>query len=358
MTESLIAIIFGGQNTEYDVSCRSAMAVLGNLDRTRFQPLPIRIDSEGVWHVAKSAQVPAGVEFAQLVELTSGEVGSRADSMGRALEALGSVDAVFPVLHGILGEDGTVQGLLDLLGVPYVGNGVTAGAVGIDKVLTKAVLRANGIPVADEVVLSDPGQTLTDAERERLGLPVFVKPNTGGSSFGVSRVADWHDLDGAVALAFESGNSVLVEPAVSGREIQIAVLEHPDGRIVASPPLEIRMDSSRHAWFNSDAKYQDSTTTFAIPAPVTAETRSYLTDSAVRVFRTLRGRGLMRVDFFVDEPGRIVLNEVNTMPGLGSSSGFPAVWSSTGLSYSRMLDILLDTALARGRRVPISSAMS
>jgi D-alanine-D-alanine ligase len=358
MTESLIAIIFGGQNTEYDVSCRSAASVLANLDRTRFWPLPIRIDRDGVWHVAPTTRVPATVDAAGLIELTSGDAGTRAQSMGRALEALDSADAAFPILHGILGEDGTVQGMLDLLGVPYVGNGVTASAAGIDKVLTKAILRGSGVPVADEVVLTEPGQTLTGADRVRLGLPVFVKPNTGGSSFGVTRVTDWDSLDSAVALAFEWSTSVLIEPAVPGSEIQIAVLEHPDGSVVASPPLGILMDSTRHAWFSSDAKYQDSATTFAIPAPIPPHTREYLSDTALRVFRTLNGNGLMRVDFFVDGPDRVVLNEVNTMPGLGSSSGFPSVWNSTGLTYPRMLDILLDTALARGRRIPAPSAIS
>ncbi|GLZ00490.1 D-alanine--D-alanine ligase family protein [Actinoplanes sp. NBRC 103695] len=351
MTEIVVGVVFGGQNTEYDVSCRSAVSVLDNLDRGRFRAVPVRIGQDGAWHVATVAEFPAELDADQLVALTSNDVSTRAASMAAAIEALGSVDVVFPVLHGALGEDGTVAGLLDLLGVPYVGAGVLAGATGMDKEITKALLKAEGIAVADGLVLRDPEDTVTDVERKRLGLPVFVKPASGGSSVGVTRVTDWADLDQAVATAFAGDTKVLVEPAVPGREIDIAVLEHPDGRVEAGPPLEILMDAHRHHFFSATAKYRDGSTKFGIPAPVDADTGWYLADAAVRAFRALGCAGLIRVDFFVHAGANgvteVVLNEVNTMPGLTSVSQFPAAWRAAGVPYTELLGILIDTALAR-----------
>jgi len=357
MSKTRIGVVFGGQNTEHHVSCASAAGVLANLRRDRYEPVPVRIAEDGTWRVATAGEVPAGLDAAGLIALTSGTDDDRAGSMAAAIAALGSVDVIFPVLHGVLGEDGAVQGLFDLLGVPYVGCGVPASAVGMDKEFTKTVLRAEGITVADGVVLREPGETLTELDRKRFGLPVFVKPNSGGSSIGITRVAEWAGLDAAVAEAFRVDTKVLVEPAVAGREVGISVLEHPDGRVATAPPVESRMDAGRHTFLDHAAKYEDSTTSLRIPADVSPAVAAALAEMATVAFRVLGCVGLVRVDFFVHVEGgetTIVLNEVNTLPGLTPASQFPAAWAKGGLAYPELLDVLVDTALARGvrRRTP------
>ena len=353
MTKVRVGVLFGGQNSEHGVSCDSTAGVLSYLDRERFEPVPIRIAEDGTWRVARTGDIPPELDAAGLVALTSGETGTRAETMASAIAALGSVDVVFPVFHGSFGEDGTVAGLLDLLGVPYVGCGALAGAVAMDKEFTKTVLRADGFPVADGVVLRSAGDTLTEVDRKQLGLPVFVKPNSGGSSIGITRVDDWAMLDAAVASAFRMDTKVLVEPAIPGRELGIPVLEFPDGRVEVGPPAETVWEPSRHQFASFDAKYRDRTTSKRIPAAVDPEVGTTLAELAVRAFRLLGCAGLIRADFFVHEDGMttsIVLNEVNTFPGFTATSWFPASWASAGLSYAQLLDVLVDTAVAQGVR--------
>jgi D-alanine-D-alanine ligase len=343
-----VAVVFGGRSTEHDVSCRSAVSVISHLDPGRYEVLPVRITREGEWIAGAPGPVRADLDVDALRGMTAGPAPTA--GLASAMAAIGGADVVFPVLHGVFGEDGTVQGMLELLGVPYVGSGVTASAVSIDKELTKTVLRAGGLPVAGGVVLRDPAEVVGEADRERLGLPVFVKPCSGGSSIGVTRVDDWEKLDAAVAEAFRTDRKVLVEPAVPGREIDIPVLQFPDGRVVAGPALEIR-PSAAHDFFSYTAKYEDKETIFDIPARIDERTSARLAEAAVRAFRALGCAGLLRVDFFVDTsvdgPPEIVLNEVNTMPGLTSVSQFPAAWRTAGTDYTALLTVLVDTALAR-----------
>jgi len=336
-----IAVVFGGRSGEHDVSVHSAASVLANLNRDRYEVIPVRITPTGIWRVGQDGD-----------ELLAGhepDDGDRTDlwrSMTGAVALLRTVDVVFPVLHGAYGEDGTIQSLLEIAGIPYVGNGVIASAVGMDKEFTKKILSADGLPVARSVVVHASTEIPMDTVMG-LGLPVFVKPARSGSSLGVSKVEDWGDLPGAVATATAVDSKVLIEEAILGREIDLGVLEHPDGRLEAGPPLEIRM-AGDHTFFDYEAKYHsEGATTFDIPAEVSPELTARLQDYAVRVFESLGCSGLLRIDFFVRESMDPVINEVNTFPGFTAASQYPAIWRAAGLDFSALLDILITTARTR-----------
>jgi D-alanine-D-alanine ligase len=264
-----------------------------------------------------------------------------------ALGAAVDVDVVFPVLHGPYGEDGTIQGLLELAGVPYVGAGVLASAAAMDKEFTKKLLAAEGLPVGDWAVLRAGVPTLSEADRARLGLPVFVKPARAGSSLGVSRVDSWTDLDAAIDHARQTDPKVLVEAAVLGREIECGVLEYPDGRVEASPTAEIHLGGD-HTFYDFDAKYLEDVATFDIPADLPDGTAARIRDLSVRAFAALDAQGLARVDFFVRPDGEVVINEVNTLPGFTPISMYPRMWAAGGVSYPELITVLIRTALARG----------
>ncbi|MFI5494458.1 D-alanine--D-alanine ligase family protein [Actinoplanes sp. NPDC051859] len=341
-----VAVLFGGRSTEHDVSCKSAASVVQSLDRDRYEVVPIRITVDGEWIVGTD-QAAGTVDDAALRAMTPEPPGPRpavVESLFRALEALRDVDVVMPILHGPYGEDGTVQSVLELAGIPYVGSGVLASAASMDKEFTKKILAAEGIQVAAGVVLRSEQDVVTRAEQSRLGLPAFVKPSRGGSSIGVSRVDDWAELPAALEAAQLCDTKVLVEAGVPGREIDVGVLELPDGRLVASPPLEIRMVGE--GFFDFDAKYREGRTEFVVPADLDPDTTEWLGAEAIRVFRTLGCAGLLRVDFFVDPVHGLTVNEVNTMPGFTAASQFPRMWQAAGTTYPELLDLMIATALA------------
>lgn len=346
-----VAVLFGGRNTEHEVSCQSAVGVLRNLDRTRYHITPVHITVDGVWVPGVDAGPP--VDAASLLaSFTGAAPADPLTSIAEALQLLAGVDVVFPVLHGPFGEDGTMQGLLQMAGTPYVGSGVLASATAMDKEYTKKILATAGFAVADGVVVGPGDETVEQADRDRLGLPVFVKPARGGSSIGVSRVDDWDDLAAALEEARARDSKVLVEAAVHGREIDVAVLEKADGTVVTAPALEIKIADDR-GFFDYEGKYTDAGTTFVIPADLNATQERLLADAAVGVFRALGCAGLLRADFFLTErDGHSVpvVNEVNTIPGLTSHSQYPQMWQAAGVSYTRLLDELLATALASGHR--------
>jgi D-alanine-D-alanine ligase len=338
-----VAVVFGGQSSEHAISCVSAGSVLTHLDRSRFDVIPIGISAEGAW-VAGTAD-PAELMIR----------GRRLPAVGRASralepgEALRGVDVVFPVLHGAFGEDGTIQGLLELAGLPYVGSGVLASAVGMDKEFTRKLLRVEGLPVTDTVVLRGPDVTLTPQQRARLGLPVFVKPARAGSSVGISKVTGWSQLPAAVATARAVDPKVLVEAAVLGREVECGVLEFPDGRVAASLPAEIRVVGEGCAdWYDFNAKYLDDACEFDIPAKLNDDVTAAVQEMAVAAFRALDCQGLARVDFFIGPDDALTINEINTMPGFTPISMYPRMWAVTGVDYPTLLSTLIDTALARG----------
>ena len=269
---------------------------------------------------------------------------------GAAGEMLASVDVVFPVLHGPYGEDGTIQGLLELAGVPYVGAGVLASAAGMDKEFTKKLLAADGLPIGDHVVLRPHQPTLELEERERLGLPVFVKPARGGSSIGVSRVTAWDQLPAAIADARTHDPKVIVEAAVPGRELECGVLEFPDGRVEASTVGEIRVAGVRgreDAFYDFATKYLEDAAELDVPAKIDDEVADEVRQLAIRAFRAIDCQGLARVDFFLTDDGPVV-NEINTMPGFTTISMYPRMWAASGVDYPTLLAAMVDTALARG----------
>jgi D-alanine-D-alanine ligase len=253
------------------------------------------------------------------------------------------------VLHGAFGEDGTVQGLLELADTPYVGAGVLASAAAMDKEFAKKLLAAEGLPVGRYVGVPRGQSTLEEADRERLGLPVFVKPSRAGSSIGISKVTAWDQLDDAIALAKGTDPKVLVEAAVVGREVECGVLEFPDGRVEASLPAEIRMLSEEsNAWYDFETKYLGEDAELDIPAKLNDVLTERLRATAVKAFRALDCQGLARVDFFVGEDGELTINEVNTMPGFTTKSAYPKMWEVTGVDYPTLLSTLIETAIARG----------
>ena len=359
-----VAVVFGGRSSEHAISCVSAGSVLTHLDRERFDVIPVGITRDGAWVVGtddprqltiRDRELPAVAESATALALPADPTrgGLVVLDPDRAGEVFSGVDVVFPVLHGPYGEDGTIQGLLELAGVPYVGAGVLASAAGMDKEFTKKLLAADGLPVGDLVVLRPGTATLTEEQRERLGLPVFVKPARAGSSVGITRVTEWAALDPAIAAARAHDPKVLVEAAVAGREVECGVLELPDGSVRASLPAEIRIvgagaDGAVPEFYDFQAKYLDDVCEFDIPAKLDDATSERLRELAVAAFRALDGQGLARVDFFVGPDGELTVNEVNTMPGFTPISMYPRMWAVTGIDYPTLLATLVETALARG----------
>jgi alanine racemase len=341
-----VLVLFGGPGGEYEVSCASAASIVTHLDRDRYTVQPVRISPDGDW-IEGPADFAGGVVGPHdLVAATpaagTGLRGGRAQN----LAVLAAADVVIPALHGPFGEDGTLQALMDAVGARYVGSGMAASALGMDKDAAKRVLLTNGLPVADWAVLRSEGEELADGERERLGLPVFVKPARSGSSVGVSRVQNWDELSTAIAGARKWDERVLVEAAVVGREVDVAVLEHPDGRLEAGPPLEIRFAGGRD-FFDYDAKYADQATSFTIPAELDPAITAELRRLALRAFEILGCRGLARVDFLLRGGVEPVFNEINTFPGFTVHSQYPSIWAAAGLPFGRLLDLLIESALAK-----------
>ncbi len=352
-----VAVVFGGRSGEHPVSCISAAGVLGNIDSDAFDVTAIGITPEGSWLRMDPAAIPAA-SGRELPKVSHGSaVAMPADPTAAAMVSLVpgdptdptlDVDVVFPVLHGPYGEDGTIQGLLELAGVPYVGAGVLASATAMDKEFTKKLLAAEDLPVGNWAVLRPGVKTLTESDRNRLGLPVFVKPARAGSSLGVSRVDSWADLERAIDYARHTDPKVLVEAAVLGREIECGVLEYPDGRIEASPTAEIHVGGD-HEFYDFDAKYlDDAAATFDIPAFLSDDVTARIKDLSRRAFSALDAQGLARVDFFVRPDGDVVINEVNTLPGFTPISMYPRMWAAGGISYSELITVLIRTALVRG----------
>lgn len=357
-----VAVVFGGRSNEHAISCVSAGSILRNLDPERFEVVAVGITPDGSWVLTDgdpqalaiaNRQLPrvsaeSGTELALSADpLRAGQLVSL--SPGGA-EVLASVDVVFPVLHGPYGEDGTIQGLLELAGVPYVGAGVLASAAGMDKEFTKKLLVAEGLPIGDYAVLRASQSELDADQRARLGLPVFVKPARGGSSIGVSRVTSWQELPAAIEYARQHDPKVIVEAAIIGRELECGVLEFPDGTMQASTIGEIRVAGVRgreDAFYDFATKYLDDAAELDVPAKIDDDVSDTLRDLAIRSFNAIDGRGLARVDFFLTEDGPLI-NEVNTMPGFTTISMYPRMWAANGVDYQSLLSTMVDTALSRG----------
>jgi D-alanine-D-alanine ligase len=351
-----VAVLFGGRSSEHAISCVSAGSVLAALDRDRYDVLPIGITPDGRWVLAADDPASLAIRDRALpaVDPTGTGLALPGDPTAKGLVVLdagevpadlGAVDVVFPLLHGPYGEDGTVQGLLELAGVPYVGSGVFASAACMDKAQMKRLFAAAGLPSPRYAVVRA-GRPVPPAVRD-LGLPVFVKPARAGSSMGITKVDDWADLDGALAAAHRHDPKALVEEAVAGREIECGVLAGLDGTPEASVPAEVRVTGGQ-AFYDFEAKYLDDATEFDIPPDLDDETIGRVRALAVEAFEALDCEGLARVDFFVCADGRIFVNEVNTMPGFTPASMFPRMWAAAGVSYPQLVDRLIRDALRRG----------
>ncbi|TML24873.1 MAG: D-alanine--D-alanine ligase [Actinobacteria bacterium] len=354
-----IAIVFGGRSPEHAISCVSAGSILAALDPDEFEALPVGITRTGQWVLTSTDPARLAIADRQLPEVTAGSGTSvvlSGDPNARGLVvldptegagALGDVDVVFPVLHGAYGEDGTIQGLLEMAGLPYVGANVFASAAAMDKEFTKKLAAAEGIPTGPYVALRG-GQSLTEEDKARLGLPVFVKPARAGSSYGITKVTDWAQLEAAVAAARAIDPKILVEQGIVGREIECGVLEGEyGGSPEASLLAEIRVVTGQE-FYDFEAKYLDDSCEYDIPADLPDNVTRQIQDYARRTFTALDCAGLARVDFFVTADQQVYLNEINTMPGFTSTSMFPRMWAATGLEYPKLISRLIRTALRRG----------
>ena len=346
MERQRVAVIFGGRSGEHEVSLRSARSVIGALDRERWEVAPIGVTRMGEWlSVAETEEALAeGIE-------TLDEGGTLLTS-GSALTELGACDVAFPLIHGTYGEDGCLQGLLEMADIPYAGAGVAASGVGMDKAVQKALFREAGIPIARYVVLRhwEVERDLEEARRfveDEVGYPCFTKPANGGSSIGITRVASREDLGQAFAAALLHDEKVVVEQAIAGREVECSVLgnESPEAAVVVG-----EIDPDRE-FYDYDSKYAvDSRTALHVPARIDAEAVERVRELALRMYLAMGCEGYARVDFFVSEDGEATGSEVNTVPGFTSISMFPRLWEASGLAYPDLLTRILDLAIARGER--------
>jgi len=356
-----VAVVFGGRSSEHAISCITAGSVMAALDKDRYEVVPVGIARDGRWVLAGPDQRLA-VEDGRLPEVdgSSAALALPFDPAARGLVALepgsvprtlGQVDVVVPLLHGPYGEDGTIQGMLELAGIRYVGAGVLASAIGQDKAFMKLVWQAQGLPVGPYVVLTDREWRL-DRQRKldeikQLGYPVFVKPARAGSSMGITRVDEGGDLEAAIETAREHDPKVLVEAGINGSEVECGVLQGlGDAPAQASLPAEIQM-SGDHEFYDFETKYLDGTSSLAIPPNLPDAAIAEAREIAVRAFEALDCEGLARVDFFHTSESGWILNEINTMPGFTPTSAFPQMWAATGLDYPALVDRLIQLALQR-----------
>ncbi len=325
-----VAVLAGGRSSEHEISLASARSVIEALDPDRYETRMIEIGRDGAWALPPPSGAPA---------LPNAD-GSLPLPTAAAPAAFGAVDVVFPILHGPFGEDGTVQGLLELAGIPYVGSGVAASALCMDKDLFKAVLRDRGIPVAPNITLR-PG----DAVENPFGYPVFVKPARLGSSVGISKARNAAELEAAVVLARRHDDKVLVEEFQAGVEVEVGVLGNRDP--VASMVGEIVANAD---WYDFEAKYADGGMELIVPARLPAETTERIQQLAVSSFIATDCEGMARVDFFVRTDGEVVVNELNTIPGFTATSVYAKLFAESGIPYAELLDRLVELAIQRHDR--------
>ena len=348
-----VAILFGGKSAEHEVSLQSAKNILEAIDKKRYEVILIGIDKKGHWHLNDSSNYLLNQNDPKLIMLneSSDQVALVHREKNEQLinlstfQASGPVDVVFPVLHGPLGEDGTVQGLLKLADIPFVGAGVLGSAVGMDKNITKRLLRDAGIPVANFLLFNHhyADKIIFEDVKSILGLPLFIKPNNLGSSIGISKVEDKIQFDKAIKLAFSFDNKILIEEYVNGREIECAVLGNADP--IASVPGEILPQKD---FYSYDAKYIDQDgAIIKMPAELSPENASKIQTLAVNTFKVLNCEGMARVDFFLKENDEVVVSEINSIPGFTRISLYPRLWELSGIPYAELIDRLIQLALER-----------
>jgi len=362
MASTTVAVLFGGRSSEHSISSATAGGVLGAIDRDRFRVIPVGITREGVFVLEQDDPARFALDAARLPEVVDngtrilwptagGDRALRVRHADGSEESLGEVDVVLPILHGLHGEDGTIQGFLDILELPYAGGGVIDSAVCMDKHFMKIALQAEGLPVAPGVTVrrsrweSAPGDVR--AEADALGYPVFVKPARAGSSVGVSKAHDEGELDEAMATALAEDDKVLVEAGIVGREIEVAILEGRRGeRPRASLPGEIVLTTRE--FYDFEGKYLGGEGAEVVcPADLTDDEIERIREVGRRAFEAVEGRGLARVDVFLTRDGQVVVNELNTMPGFTPISMYPKCWIASGMTYAELITELIELGLAR-----------
>ncbi len=353
-----VGVIFGGRSGEHEVSLRSAESVINALDKNKYEVIPIAITKQGKWLTSREAPnlLPGAV-----MEMADQRVALFGDPTERGLarfsresrtEEREPLDVIIPVLHGTYGEDGTIQGLFEMADIPYVGCGVLASAVGMDKVIMKRLFKEAGLPIVDYTHFlraqweAEP-QPIEARVVEEIGFPCFVKPANLGSSVGVSKVTDRERLPAAIALAARYDRKVIVERGVDAREIEVSILGNDEP--IASLPGEIVPVTAE--FYDYRAKYiDDNGAQLLIPAPLSPETTAEVQRLAIRAFQAIDGSGLARVDFFLERASdQILVNEINTMPGFTSISMYPKLWEASGIPYGELIDRLIELALERHR---------
>lgn len=346
-----VGVLFGGRSGEHEVSLVSAASVIRGLDPDKYEAVPIGITKDGHWLIGQGAikMLPEVLKGGRRVMLTADPTEAALVPLDRGAGAQ-RLDVIFPVLHGTFGEDGTIQGMLDLAGLPYVGAGVLGSAVGIDKDVAKRLCQAAGIPVVPWVTVhrwhweKDPKAVKAEIE-DKFSYPVFVKPATLGSSVGMTKVHGAEELGPALDFACEYGMKILVEKAVSAREIEVSVLGNHEPK--ASVPGEI---VPHREFYDYTAKYLEEGTELVIPAALKAAQVQKIQSLAVEAFRTLELSGMARIDFFLEKKGnKLYLNEVNTIPGFTSISMYPKLWEASGISFRELIDRLIELAFEMHR---------
>ncbi len=349
MAKQRLGVVFGGRSVEHEVSVVSAMEMMQSIDLERFEPVPFAVTRDGRWLTPEEtrAQIDRGdALFAKRIDADVPPLAERPE----VIAALAGNDAVFPLIHGVNGEDGTLQGMLEMFRIPYAGCGVAASAVGMDKALQKQLFERAGLRVARHVVVmshewagGDAG--ITRGVEQRLGFPAFVKPSNGGSSVGVSKVRSREDLGEAMSAAFGMDRKVLIEEAITGRELDCAVIGNDEPQ--TSPVGEVVAGGE---FYDYAAKYLDDSARIIAPADIPAGASDAVRRDAVAAFRAIDGAGFARIDFFLPDDGVPVVNEINTLPGFRPVSMFATLWQKAGVSYSELVSRIVDLAFERFRQ--------
>jgi D-alanine-D-alanine ligase len=332
-----ILMLMGGRSSEHEVSLSSARGVMEALDPDQFAVVPVLINPSGTWtHDDRPVTLSAGSDGrGVLIDLDGGPATA--------------IDVVFPVLHGPFGEDGAIQGLCEMIGVPYVGAGVAASAIGMDKALFKSIARQHGLPVADAVLVTSVSWANDDSAIQvavgAMGYPVFVKPARLGSSVGISRVAAPDELDAAVTVALRFDDKVLIEQAIVGQEIEVGILG--DAELVVSPPGQIQYGAD---WYDYETKYESGRAELQIPADLPEEVTQRVQELAAAAYRSIGCEGMGRIDGFVTPDGGVIISELNTIPGFTPTSAYPSLMAAAGISYPELVARLVGSAIARAER--------
>lgn len=354
MSKIKVGIVFGGKSAEHEVALQSAKNIIEAINKDKYELTLIGIDKEGRWQLNERSQYLLNEQNPKLISLNKtekelalipGNTGFINITDNRKIDEL---DVIFPVIHGTNGEDGTIQGMLKLAGIPFVGAGVLGSAIGMDKDVAKRLLRDAGIPIADFVAVKKSEMKFIDFQKivDKLNYPMFVKPANAGSSVGVNKVKNLEELKNALDHAFLYDNKVLVEEFIKGREVECAVLGNEEP--IASAIGEI---VPTHDFYSYEAKYIDEKgALLQIPAKIDEETTKKLQNIAVDTFKTLCCEGMARVDFFLTEDGRAIINEINTIPGFTKISMYPKLWDISGISYEELIDKLISLAIDRDNR--------